>query len=348
MADLERRLIWPDSKFLPPDILLSLGTSCNSTTHQEAQKCLPYHHQKPDCMPTKPSSGGTQENVSKKVQKDTQMSKFVKILKNRVENILDAEISWHEFMSDVDAREHEDARKRYWRVNPNLMEDPPALDDVQKLPLLRRRMHQIMKYADFQEQTGEIARRLVASSFYLEMPTSLPQDFHTSLRGRLFSFYDKTELIREAEIQCKFPSASQELRHLGEYFKNMTTLNFQPYFIIGEKGSSSEPIKIIITQQLIQGMMMNASFEVGPVSIPISTESAISTISLSIVDGEELSISGFPRALLTKKVLKGKSRLLSNLQIPSVNFILLQNYLHLPTNMGNKSSQGVLHGMKHL
>ena len=88
----------------------------------------------------------------------------------------------------------------------------------------------------------------------------------------------------------------------------MTTLNFQPYFIIGEKGSTSEPIKIIITQQLIQGMMMNASFEVGPVPIPISTESAISTISLSIVDGEELPISGFPRALLAKKVVKGKSR----------------------------------------
>ncbi|MCJ1346914.1 hypothetical protein MMC31_005134 [Peltigera leucophlebia] len=227
--------------------------------------------------------------MSKKVQKDTQMSKIIKILKNRVENILDAEVSWLEFMSNVDGREHEDARKRYWRVNPNLMEDPPALDDVQKLPLLRRRMHQIMKYADFQKQTGEIARRLVASSFYLEISTSSPQDFET--------FFC-------AEIQCKFPSASQELRHLGEYFKNMTTLNFQPYFIIEEKGSTSEPIKVIITQQLIQGMMMNASFDIGPVSIPISTESAISTISLSIVDGEELSISGFPRALLAKKVVK--------------------------------------------
>ena len=47
-------------------------------------------------MPTKSSSGGTQENVSKKVQKDTRMSKIIKILKNRVENIFDAEISWLE------------------------------------------------------------------------------------------------------------------------------------------------------------------------------------------------------------------------------------------------------------
>lgn len=77
-------------------------------------------------------------------------------MKNRVENILDAEIHWLEFMSDADdARGHEDARKRYWRINPNLMEDPPALDNVQKHPFLRRRMHQIIKHADVQEKIGE-------------------------------------------------------------------------------------------------------------------------------------------------------------------------------------------------
>lgn len=91
----------------------------------------------------------------------------------------------------------------------------------------------------------------------------------------------------------------------------MTTLNFQPYFIIGEKGLTPEPVKIIITQQLIQGMTMNASFEVSPVLIPVSTVSAITTISQSIVDGEELPISGFPRALMAKNVVKSKSRLSS-------------------------------------
>ena len=137
-------------------------------------------------MPTRSSSGGSLEKIPKKLQKNRPMSKVINILKNRVENILDAEISWLEFISDVDAREHEDARKRYWRINPNLMEDPPALDDVQKLPLLRRRMHQIMKQADFKKQIGEIAQRLVASSFYLEIATSLPQDFETFFCGMLF------------------------------------------------------------------------------------------------------------------------------------------------------------------
>lgn len=87
---------------------------------------------------------------------------------------------------------------------------------------------------------------------------------------------------------------------------------------------------------------MNASFEASPVLVPVSTESAITTISLNIVDGKGLSISGLPRALLAKKVVKGTSRLSNYKQVPNVHFILLKNYPHLPTNMGNS----VLHGMK--
>lgn len=229
-------------------------------------------------------------------------------MKNRVENILDTEICWLEFMSDVNARKYEDVQERYWRINPDLTDDPPALDNIKEFPDLQRRMRQIMKHADYQKQTGEIARRLVASSFYLEVLLSLPDDSGIIFYGMAYLFSSKTKLICEAEIQCKFSSASQELRHLGDYFKNMTTLNYQPYFLIGEKDSASEPIQIIITQQLIQGMTMNASFELGPVLIPVSTESAITTVSLSIVDGEEIPISGLPRVLMAKNVVNSKPR----------------------------------------
>lgn len=109
-------------------------------------------------------------------------------MKNRVENILDTELSWLDFMSDANARGHEDAKTRYWRINPNLNGDPPALDDVKKLPVLQRELHLIMKRADFQQQMEEIARRLVASSFYLEVPTSLPPDFKNIFYGTVLYF----------------------------------------------------------------------------------------------------------------------------------------------------------------
>lgn len=108
-------------------------------------------------MSTTSGPGGAQENVSQKVQKTTQMGKIIKIVKKRVKNILDTEICWLEFMSDANAHGHEDAKNRYWQINPNLTEDPPALDDVKKFPDLQCRTHQITKHADFQKQTGEIA-----------------------------------------------------------------------------------------------------------------------------------------------------------------------------------------------
>ena len=55
---------------------------------------------------------------------------------------------------------------------------------------------------------------------------------------------------------------------------------------------------------------MNAFFEVGPLVVPISNEAAITTICLSIAAGEELPISGFPRALIPKRIAKGNQSIL--------------------------------------
>lgn len=200
VADLERRLIWPNTELSPPDILLSIGTGCNSTTRQEAENFLHYRHREQDLLPTRSSSAevGTQHNLFDKIRKTTQTSKVIKLLKNCLENILDTEMSWLKFMSDA-ARGDEDAKKRYRRINPNLNEAPPKLDDVKMLPHLRRRMHQIMKLVDFQKQIGEVARQLVASSFYVEVPyipTSPPQDFRTSVFGMVFPFSKQDQTNR--------------------------------------------------------------------------------------------------------------------------------------------------------
>lgn len=99
----------------------------------------------------------------------------------------------------------------------------------------------------------------------------------------------------------------------------------------------TKPIKITITEPLIERMMNKASFKVDPVLIPISSESAITTICLSIVEGEELPISGLPRALLAKKTMKGNCALSSRQPVQTQMLILAlqQCYLHLPTNMGD-------------
>ena len=185
VADLERRLIWPDRDPLPPDILLSIGTSCNNSIRQEAQNNLHVRRQESDPLPSRSISrrGGKQRSILKR-RKTIPMSKMLKVLKNRVENILDTEMRWLAFMSDA-THGDEEGRPRYRRINPDIGEDPPKLDEAGKLPHLRRRMHQITKYGDFQKQVGDIARQLVASCFYIEVPhlPSNPQNLDTIVSG---------------------------------------------------------------------------------------------------------------------------------------------------------------------
>lgn len=190
VADLERRLIWPDTEYSPPDILLSIGTGCNNTTRLEAVNTLHYRRREPDFLPTRSSSAvvGTHHNEFEKIRKTTEMSKVIELLKNRVENILDTEMSWLKFMSDG-ARGDEEAKSRYWRINPNLQEAPPKLDDVKMVPYLRSKMNRIMWQTVFQKEIGEVARQLVASSFYVDviyLPTSPPQDSKPYVLGMIF------------------------------------------------------------------------------------------------------------------------------------------------------------------
>ena len=106
-------------------------------------------------------------------------------------------------------------------------------------------------------------------------------------------------------ILCKFPADSQEIRHLGGYLKDVTTKDFQPYFSITEVESSLLPTKIIIDLETVQKMTFNASFDIKKRQVAISSEFAVSSISLSILGGEELPISGFPKSLVARKVHKG-------------------------------------------
>lgn len=185
VADLERRLIWPDSESFLPDILLSIGTSCNGVIRADRDR-LRSHQQG-----LGHEVESSQHDTTKKRRIITPLSKTINIMKSRVENILDAEMTWLSFMSDG-ARGDEEFKTRYRRINPNIEEEPPQLDEVKKLPHLRRRMQQIVKYGEFQNQTREIARQLVASSFYVEvlhltLPTNR-QGLGTFISGLSISF----------------------------------------------------------------------------------------------------------------------------------------------------------------
>ena len=307
VADLERRLIWPETENSPPDILLSIGTSCNTAIRDEAQQAFSSPKQRDFTIPPEPSPtvDGGHRRIFKR-ERGPQPRKFIKILVNRVGNILDTELTWLTFMSEA-TRGDQDDKTRYHRINPNIGEEPPRLDETKKLSYLRQRMTHVMRDTTFHNQIGRIARRLVASSFYVEVPskpTSI-QEFDSAVSGTNVLASDETGLMAIAEIRCRFPSDSQEIRYLGDYLKNVTTMRFTPKFIIGEKDSKAGSQEIWITLSVIEMMMHHASFELNKAHIPVSNEHAVTTISLSMASGEALPISGFPRILMAKKATKG-------------------------------------------
>ncbi|KAL8916178.1 MAG: hypothetical protein Q9172_006425 [Xanthocarpia lactea] len=273
VADLERRLIWPETEDSTPDLLLSIGTSCNDAINDAVQRSAGLLRQRKPAMGPNPSStvvSGPRRIFTRR-HKKSQPRKWFNILVNRIENILDTELTWQQFMAES-GRGDELNRSRYHRINPNIGEDPPRLDDTKKLPHLRQRMVHVMKEKTFQNQIGEVARRLVASSFYVEVPAK-----------------------------------SRNIRRLGDYLKNVSTLKFKPHFIFTEqKSSGREPQQILITSKVIESMMMNASFCLETVHIPVSNENAVITGNMSLASDEYLPISGFPRTLAPRKTAKGK------------------------------------------
>lgn len=114
------------------------------------------------------------------------MHKVFRIMRSRVEDVLDTEITWHRFMSDV-TRGNENDEGRYQRVNPNIKEDPPKLDETNRLFWLRTKIHHLMEDGVWPKELGKIARRLVASSFYVETATSpaSPTVYNTVFAGNL-------------------------------------------------------------------------------------------------------------------------------------------------------------------
>ena len=86
-----------------------------------------------------------------------------KIAKNHVALSLDSEMAWENYLSVLQPPMA--YRSRYVRLNPQLMEDPPALDEVSRMQFIQDLTRD--KFHD-DHRIQRVARKLIASSFYFE------------------------------------------------------------------------------------------------------------------------------------------------------------------------------------
>ena len=86
------------------------------------------------------------------------------IFKKRAENVLDAELTWEEFHKVI----HHDTADRYVRINPKTRGRTPRMDDKSQVHALHEEIRSGFSMHDMQAKIANIARRLVASSFYFD------------------------------------------------------------------------------------------------------------------------------------------------------------------------------------
>lgn len=144
-ADKERKLIWPNMKDEYPDIVVSVGTTLRLNARYPSQLASP------------PRLGVLSHGKS-----------LYKMAVERIASSLDPEKTWDNYISVLQPPPI--YRQRYVRLNPQLSEEPPRLDEVHRMIPLQKLVRE--RWRD-DRKIRQVAVQLIASSFYFETPAPL-------------------------------------------------------------------------------------------------------------------------------------------------------------------------------
>ena len=160
IADKEWKLIWPELENDSPDIVVSVGTSYNPAARLSSEKAL---------SPLSPRLGVFSHGKS-----------LMKIAIDHIASSLDSEKAWRSYMDVLNPPPNQ--KPRYIRINPQLNENPPGLDEVNRLPYIQEVVREM---SSTNVSIQNVALRLIASSFYFEksQPVELSSDGSIHVKG---------------------------------------------------------------------------------------------------------------------------------------------------------------------
>lgn len=141
IADKERKLLWPGMAKEYPDLLVSLG-SCYNPNSNVTRDDSPL-----------PQSGFWSYGKS-----------LLKIAYDHVMSALNSEEAWHAYMNVLSPPSNQ--RSKYFRLNPELDEEPPLLDQVEHMSIIKQKVNLIMCDNNVVQR---LASHLIASSFYFQV-----------------------------------------------------------------------------------------------------------------------------------------------------------------------------------
>lgn len=273
--------MWPDVAHLPPDMLLSIGSGfCGRLT-----------------SPRRPLRTARRTGIGSNVKA------FYRIAVDHIESSLDSEKAWRDYIALVSPEE--DQRWRYRRLNVELDEAPPKLDDLDSLSDLQADARR--RWASDRE-IKSIAQRLVASSFFFQKKNRLETLEDESIKC---SGIARTTLphistnIPLGFIHCRFVRGSQQIRELGAYLQRCQGGNHSSYFVVQEKYRESFAYQIPIPSDKIKNMTQYGEFTM-ELEFTISGQQFPTDVLLCLDDRESwYSISGFPCLLQDEDGPKG-------------------------------------------
>ncbi|PNS15041.1 hypothetical protein CAC42_2270 [Sphaceloma murrayae] len=287
MAERERKLLWPDTEHLDPDFFLNLGAGQNRYRVTNKLK---------EWKSARRGAGVKAAKAGFFAQASSLLSSTTK------EEILQAEIAWLEFEETL-APSLDASGRHYFRFNPDLDEDPPAVDDRGALRSLRQTVRNRLKLPHRQTALQHLAHRLFATSFYFDLQSkTVKADGSYICKGSIFT---------------RFEDGSEYISMLGKFLYTRLSRTFQPCFLVHAAAGDSEPFTIPLDKTIVDAMMYRSVFEVPDVEITVSDETKPTTITMFLSDHELLApaglpISGFPRWLL----LDRSPRLVGEVHIP--------------------------------
>ena len=141
IADKERKLLWPKLRDECPDLTLSIGTTFRA----------PIPPLSPEAK-VLPRTGGLAYGKS-----------LYKTPVDHIQGPSDAEKAWTTYMSVL--QPPRDYHDRYIRINPPLSEEPPDLDDVDRMQYIQELVRGQLRRDD---RIHQVALQLVATCFYFE------------------------------------------------------------------------------------------------------------------------------------------------------------------------------------
>ncbi|KAK5133613.1 hypothetical protein LTR08_007561 [Meristemomyces frigidus] len=278
IADRERRLIWPDVG--EPDLFLSLGTGQNRITILQKMSERPKEGTVPSTMMLQTGQTATEAKKASGRWRS----------RARADDVLDAETAWVGFREYAVRENAESKARRFIRFNPDLDREPPALDSKNDIVALQANVRKRLQTPHRLAALRNVAHRLVASSFYLDLQAKARPD--------------KAEQMCSGAIACRFDDGSMEVCALGKVLSERRGEGFEPYFLIKPNGNDGERnFRVTITPSVIHGMTNNAVFGLPSIYIPVRDETKSTSINLFLSphDGLEpdgFPISGFPRVLV--------------------------------------------------